>query len=92
MIIITISVLSVLVVILGYTTLNLLKKNEKAEDIINNYESYMNKFSDTLNKSEQKLKEVDARGAFSSDDEIGFFFQSVKQLQETLNVFKIKDL
>jgi ABC-type Fe3+-hydroxamate transport system substrate-binding protein len=70
MIIITISILSVLVVILGYTTLNLLKKNEKAEDIINNYESYINKFSDKLNKSEQKLKEVDARGAFSSDDEI----------------------
>jgi hypothetical protein len=88
MIIITISVLSVLVVILGYTTLNLLKKNEKAEDIINNYESYMNKFSDTLNKSEQKLKEVDARGAFSSDDEIGFFFRTVQLLQDQLNQFR----
>jgi hypothetical protein len=89
MIIITISILSVLVVILGYTTLNLLKKNEKAEDIINNYESYMNKFSDTLNKSEQKLKEVDARGAFSSDDEIGFFFRTVQLLQDQLNQFRI---
>ena len=88
MIIITISVLSVLVVILSYTTLNLLKKNEKAEDIINNYESYMNKFSDTLNKSEQKLKEVDARGAFSSDDEIGFFFRTVQLLQDQLNQFR----
>jgi predicted PurR-regulated permease PerM len=88
MIIITISVLSVLVVILGYTTFNLLKKNEKAEDIINNYESYMNKFSDTLNKSEQKLKEVDARGAFSSDDEIGFFFRTVQLLQDQLNQFR----
>jgi len=88
MIIITISVLSVLVVIFGYTTFNLLKKNEKAEDIINNYESYMNKFSDTLNKSEQKLKEVDARGAFSSDDEIGFFFRTVQLLQDQLNQFR----
>jgi ABC-type Zn uptake system ZnuABC Zn-binding protein ZnuA len=88
MIIITISVLSVLVVILGYTTLNLLKKNEKAEDIINNYESYMNKFNDILNKSEQKLKEVDARGAFSSDDEIGFFFRTVQLLQDQLNQFR----
>jgi hypothetical protein len=88
MIIITISILSVLVVIFGYTTFNLLKKNEKAEDIINNYESYMNKFSDTLNKSEQKLKEVDARGAFSSDDEIGFFFRTVQLLQDQLNQFR----
>lgn len=88
MITITISVLSVLVVILGYTTFNLLRKNEKAEDIINNYESYMNKFSDTLNKSEQKLKEVDAKGAFNSDDEIGFFFRTVQLLQDQLNQFR----
>ena len=88
MIIITISILSVLVVIFGYTTFNLLKKNEKAEDIIINYESYMNKFSDTLNKSEHKLKEVDARGAFSSDDEIGFFFRTVQLLQDQLNQFR----
>jgi len=88
MITITISVLSVLVVILGYTTFNLLRKNEKAEDIINNYESYMNKFNDTLNKSEQKLKEVDAKGAFNSDDEIGFFFRTVQLLQDQLNQFR----
>jgi predicted negative regulator of RcsB-dependent stress response len=88
-VIISISVLSILVVILGYTTWNLLKKNEKAEDTILNYESYMTKFSDVLSKSEQKLKEVDARGAFSSDDEIGFFFTTVKILQEQLNQFRV---
>jgi hypothetical protein len=87
--IIIISILAVLVVILGYTTWNLLRKNEKAEDIINNYEGYMNKFSDTLTKSEQRLKEVDVRGAFNSDDEIGFFFTTVRSLQEQLNQFRI---
>ena len=87
--IIIISILAVLVVILGYTTWNLLRKNEKAEDIINNYEGYMNKFSDTLTKSEQRLKEVDIRGAFNSDDEIGFFFTTVRSLQEQLNQFRI---
>ena len=86
--IVLISILSVLVIILGYTTFNLLKKNEKAEDIITNYESYINKFSDVLTKSEQKLKEVDARGAFSSDDEIGFFFRTVQLLQDQLNQFR----
>jgi hypothetical protein len=89
MVIVTISILSVLVCILGYSTWNLLKKNEKAEDIITNYETYMNKFSDILTKSEQKLKEVDARGAFSSDDEIGFFFRTVQILQEQLNQFRL---
>jgi hypothetical protein len=89
MVIVTISILSVLVCILGYSTWNLLKKNEKAEDIITNYETYMNKFSDVLTKSEQKLKEVDARGAFSSDDEIGFFFRTVQILQEQFNQFRL---
>jgi len=92
-------VLGILVVILGFTTFNLLKKIEKQEDIITlqdeilaSYQIYLNKVSDIIELSDKKLKEVDHKGSFESDDEIGFFFQSVKQLQETLNVFKIKDL
>jgi len=92
-------VLGILVVILGFTTFNLLKKTEKQEDIITlrdeilvSYQIYLNKISDIIKLSDKKLKEVDHKGSFESDDEIGFFFQSVKQLQETLNVFKIKDL
>jgi hypothetical protein len=53
---------------------------------------YLNKISDIIEFSDKKLKEVDAKGSFESDDEIGFFFQSVKQIQETLNSFKIKNL
>jgi hypothetical protein len=92
-------ILGILVVILGFTTFNLLKKIEKQEDIITlrdeilvSYQIYLNKVSDIIELSDKKLKEIDHKGSFESDDEIGFFFQSVKQLQETLNVFKIKDL
>jgi hypothetical protein len=92
-------ILGVLVVILGFTTFNLLKKIEKQEDIITlrdeiliSYQVYLNKISDIIELSDKKLKEIDHKGSFESDDEIGFFFQSVKQLQETLNVFKIKNL
>jgi len=92
-------ILGVLVVILGFTTFNLLKKTEKQEDIIAlrdeilvSYQIYLNKISDIIELSDKKLKEIDYKGSFESDDEIGFFFQSVKQLQETLNVFKIKNL
>ena len=92
-------ILGILVVILGFTTFNLLKKTEKQEDIITlrdeiliSYQIYLNKVSDIIELSDKKLKEIDHKGSFESDDEIGFFFQSVKQLQETLNVFKIKDL
>ena len=92
-------ILGILVVILGFTTFNLLKKAEKQEDmmvsqneILVSYQIYLNKISGIIELSDKKLKEIDHKGSFESDDEIGFFFQSVKQLQETLNVFKIKDL
>jgi len=61
-------------------------------EILVSYQIYLNKLSDIVELSDKKLKEVDHKGSFESDDEIGFFFQSVKQLQETLNVFKIKNL
>ena len=81
-----------MVVILGYTTFNLLKKNERQEDILAGYMSYLNKISDIIKFADKKLKEIDARGSFESDDEVGFFFKQIKQIQEVLNNFKIKDL
>ncbi len=85
-----ISVLSVLVVLLSYTSYNLLKKNEKCEDIIKLYENYIVNLSNTIEFSEKKLKEVDRKGSFESDDEVGFFFQQLKYLQDQLNNFKVK--
>ena len=90
--IIAIVILSLMVVILGYTTFNLLRKNEKQEDILMGYMSYLNKVSDIIEMSDKKLKEVDARESFKSDDEIGFFFESIKQIQSILNQFNIKNL
>lgn len=90
--IIAIVILSLMVVTLGYTTFNLLRKNEKQEDILMGYMSYLNKISDIIEMSDKKLKEIDARESFKSDDEIGFFFESVKQIQSILNQFNIKNL
>jgi hypothetical protein len=33
---------------------------------------------------------VDVKGTFARDDEVGFFFNSLKQMSETLSVYKIK--
>ena len=92
-------ILGILVVAFGFTTFNLLKKNEKQEDIISNQETilagymeYLSKISGIIELSDKKLKEVDHKGSFESDDEVGFFFQEIKQIQETLNAFKIKNL
>ena len=91
MIILTI-ILALMVVILGYTTFNLLKKNEKQEDILAGYMTYLNNISDTIEATDKKLKEVDYKGSFKSDDEVGFVFEQIKSIQTILNAFIIKEL
>ena len=90
--IIVITVLSVLVITLGYTTFNLLRKNEKQEDILSGYMAYLNKISDIIEMSDKKMQEVDAKGSFKSDDEVGFFFIQIQNIQTVLNSFNIKNI
>ncbi len=88
--ILIISILSVLVVILGFISYNLLKKNEKQEDILSGYLDYLDNISRVIEISDKKVKEIDHSGSFSSDDEIGFFFKSIKGIQDILNDFQVK--
>jgi hypothetical protein len=78
------------VVTLCYVSYNLLKKNEVYEDIIKLYENHITNMSNTIKFSDEKLKEIDAKGSFEGDDEVGFFFKTLKFLQDELNNFKIK--
>ena len=85
---IIIYILGGVVVVLGYTTINLLIKNEKAEDIIVSQRGFIKNFQSSIEEAEKKLQELDTRGSFSSDDEIGWFFNEIKKLQNTLSQFK----
>jgi len=89
---IVISILGLLVVILGYTTFNLLRKNERQEDILAGYMKYLDQFSKIIEFSDEKLKKIDERGIFKNDDEVGFIFQQIKELQKTLSNFRIDKL
>lgn len=71
---------------------NLIKKQESAEDILVSYMEYLNNISTIIKISDEKLKEIDEKGTFKSDDEIGFFFQNIQAIQELLNDFKIKKI
>ena len=88
--VIIISILGIAVLILGFTTFNLLRKNERAEDIVVGYLEYLDKMSRVIESAEVKIKKIDAKGSFESDDEIGFFFKQIKQIQEILNEFNLK--
>jgi hypothetical protein len=90
--ILAIVLLSMLVVILGFTTYNLLKKNEAQEDILSSYMTYLNKISDIIDVSNKNLREIDSKGSFEADDEIGWFFKNIKMIQEVLNQFNVKNL
>jgi hypothetical protein len=76
-----------LVVILGYTTINLLLKNEKAEDIILSQDKFLNSLFYTIKDSEKKLDELDQKGIFKSDDEIGWVFNEIKKLHNNISNF-----
>ena len=83
-------ILSILVIILGYTTINLMRKNEVAEDIVVSYLQYLDKISRVIEVSEKRIKDVDIKGSFEGDDEVGFFFKTIKDIQNILNDFNIK--
>ncbi len=85
---IIISILGILVVILGYTTINLLRKNEKAEDIILSQNKFISKVDEHISFSNDRLKQIDQKGTFKSDDEIGWFFNEIKTIQNDLSQFK----
>jgi len=78
----------ILVVVLGYTTINLLRKVEKLEEIIERYDFHLKELSTQIELSDVKLKEIDLKESFKSDDEIGWFFDQVKIIQESISKFK----
>jgi len=62
---------------------NLIVKNERLEDFIT-------KQSEAITACDKRLKEIDDKGMFYADDQIGFFFKEVQKIQEALNEFTLK--
>jgi hypothetical protein len=92
-----ISILSILVVVLGFTTFNLLRKVEQSEDelkrrqdAIISYQEYINGLGSTVEFMTKRIDEVDAKGTFKSDDEVGFFFERLKMLNDMLRPYDVK--
>jgi preprotein translocase subunit YajC len=88
--IIAVCTLSMIVVILGFTTFNLMKKQEKSEDILSGYLDYLDRLSRVIEISEKKIKEVDRAGIFEKDDDVGIIFKSITEIQNILNEFNLR--
>ncbi len=52
---------------------------------INDYENIILNINNTVESIKLQLKTIDDKGTFESDDEVGFFFQEIKQLSNELN-------
>ena len=62
---------------LGVVTFYALKR-------INAYENIILNFNNTIDLIKHQLKLIDEKGTFESDDEVGFFFEEIKQLGNQL--------
>ena len=81
---ITLSIILTVVIVASFFIIrNLLKKNEVLED-------FVAKQSEAISACDKRLKEVDDKGIFYADDQIGFFFKEVQKIQEALNEFMLK--
>lgn len=86
---VVIGFLSIGCITLGFTTFNLLRKVEKIEDVVIRYDRFISEYSKQLDNTDKRLKEIDEKGTFKSDDEIGWFFKQIKRLQSDVSRFKI---
>ena len=88
---VVIGFLSIGGITLGFTTFNLLRKVEKIEDVVIRYDRFISEYSKQLDNTDKRLKEIDEKGTFKSDDEIGWFFKQIKRLQNDVSRFKTED-
>jgi hypothetical protein len=52
---------------------------------ITQYEELILQIQQVITFSTQKMKQVDVKGHYESDDETGFFFEQLKQIQLSLD-------
>lgn len=78
--ILTIVILSVLTLTMGYTTYNLLRKNEAVEDVVEEQEVLISEIAERIDGAMARMKEIDRLGSFEADDETGFIFKNMYEI------------
>ena len=76
-------VLTIIITVSIFVIRNLVIKNERLED-------FVSKQSEAVEACDRRLKQIDDKGIFYADDQIGFFFKEVQKIQEALNEFTLK--
>jgi len=65
----------------------LIRKNQALEKAIADQQQYIDAISIVIEDSNNTIQQLDNRGAFEADDEVGIFFRNLKEIQSILNSF-----
>lgn len=84
-------ILGVLILGLGYVVFNLNRKVIKQEEILEYQVGYLRNVSYLIQESKIYIEQLDEKGAFRSDDEVGVFFNFMKEIQETINAYRLPE-
>jgi len=84
-------ILFAIVLVAGYIIYNLNRKVLKQEEILEYQVGYLRKVSYLIQESKIYIEQLDEKGAFRSDDEVGVFFDFMKGIQETINTYRLPD-
>jgi uncharacterized coiled-coil protein SlyX len=80
-----ISIVLWIVTVVGYIIWNLNNKVVRLEEIANKQAVIIESISSIVNESQKMLDQVELTEAFKSDDQIGFFFRNLQNIQDSLN-------
>jgi hypothetical protein len=83
--IITTIVLSFISIFLFIRGISLVKRNEMLEDLIVQYDLRDDETKKVLELMLQQMQEIDIKGSFEADDEVGSVFTQLKNVIETYN-------
>lgn len=84
-------ILFAIVLVLAYLVYNLNNKVIKQEEVLDYQVGYLRKVSYLIQESKIYIEQLDERGTFRSDDEVGAFFDFMKEIQETINTYRLPD-
>jgi hypothetical protein len=65
----------------------LIRRNNILEKAVAQRQEYIDAISIIVANSDAKLKELDIQGAFEADDEVGTFFQNLREIQNIISDF-----
>jgi len=82
----------IIIILVGiYVIWNLNNKLTKAEDIIDKQIDYLRKVSLIIQESNLYINKLDEKGHFRADDEVGTFFDFMKEIQDLINTFRLPE-